>query len=104
MDQIGQYDQNVAFSIDKLKIGEKTKPMPMSGADGKEAYRILYLKNRTSPHVANLTDDYQSIQAAALSKKQQDVINSWIKRKVVDTYVHLSDEYKTCKFNNKWIN
>ena len=104
MDQIGQFDQNVAFAIDKLKVGEKTKPMPMTTADGKQAYRVLYLKSRTLPHKANLVDDYQSIQTAALSKKQQEAINTWIKKKAADTYIHLSDEYKNCTFNNKWIN
>ncbi len=104
MDQIGQYDQGVAFAVDKLKIGEKTKPMAMSGQDGKQAYRVLYLKNRTLPHKANLVDDYQSIQAAALAKKQQEAIQVWIRKKSADTYVHIADDFKNCTFNNKWMN
>lgn len=104
MDEIGQLDQTIAFAIDQLKIGEFTKPMPTRMMDGKEAYRILYLKNRTKPHKANLTDDYQSIQSATLSVKQQKAIQVWIKKKSADTYVHLADDYKNCTFNNKWIN
>lgn len=104
MDQIGQYDQSVAFAVDKLQIGEKTKPMAMSGQDGKQAYRVLYLKNRTLPHKANLVDDYQSIQAAALAKKQQEAIQVWIRKKSANTYVHIADDFKNCTFNNKWIN
>lgn len=104
MDEIGQMDQNIAFSIDKLKVGEYTKPMSSMTGDGKQAYRILYLKTRTLPHKANLVDDYQSIQAAAMSKKQQKAIQTWIKKKSADTYVHLADDYKNCTFNNKWIN
>jgi peptidyl-prolyl cis-trans isomerase SurA len=104
MDQIGQFDQNIAFAVDKLKVGEKTKPMPMAGADGKQSYRVLYLKSRMLPHKANLVDDYQSIQTAALSKKQQEAINNWIKKRAPETFVHLADEYKNCTFNNKWVN
>lgn len=104
MNEIGQVDQAVAFAIDKLKVGEMTKPMPMTTRDGKQAYRILYLKTRTSPHKANLKDDYQKIQAVALAKKQQQAISAWIKKKAGDTYVHLADDFKTCKFNNKWFN
>lgn len=104
MDELGQMDQTVAFAIDKLKVGEFTKPMPMTSRDGKQAYRIVYLKTRTAPHRANLTDDYQKIQAAALAKKQQDAIQVWIKRKSVNTFVHINDDYKNCTFNNKWIN
>lgn len=103
MDEIGQIDQNIAFAIDKLKVGEFTKPMPMTGNDGKQAYRILYLKTRTSPHRANLIDDYQKMQAIALAKKQQEAVQKWIKRKSVDTFIRLADDYKNCTFSNKWV-
>jgi peptidyl-prolyl cis-trans isomerase SurA len=104
MDEIGQFDQNVAFAIDKLKVGEYTKPMPFSTREGKQAYRILYLKKRTEPHRANLTDDYQKIQSATLNKKQMDVTQAWIKKKLADNFVHIADDYKSCNFSNKWIN
>jgi peptidyl-prolyl cis-trans isomerase SurA len=104
MDEIGQVDQNVAFAIDKLKVGEMTKPMPFTTRDGKQAYRILYLKTRTSPHKANLVDDYQKIQSVALSKKQAEAIQAWVKRKVTDTFVRIADDYKACTFNNQWMN
>lgn len=104
MDELGQYDQTIAFAVDNLKVGEYTKPMPATTTDGKQAYRILYLKTRTLPHKANLVDDYQSIQNAAMSKKQQEAIQTWIKKKSADTYVHLADDFKNCTFNNKWIN
>lgn len=104
MDEIGQFDQNIAFAIDNLKVGEFTKPMPCTTNDGKQAYRILYLKTRTLPHRANLVDDYQSIQNAAMSEKQQKAIQNWIKKKSADMYVHLADDFKNCTFSNKWIN
>lgn len=104
MDEIGQMDQTVAFAIDKLKIGDFTKPIPMTSRDGKQAYRIVYLKTRTAPHRANLTDDYQKIQGAALAKKQEEVIQNWIKKKSLITFVRINEDYKNCTFNNKWIN
>jgi peptidyl-prolyl cis-trans isomerase SurA len=104
MDEIGQMDQAVAFAVDKLKVGEFTKPMAAATAEGKQAYKILYLKKRTEPHKANLKDDYQNIQGAALAKKQQKAIQNWVKKKSAETYVHLADDFKSCTFNNKWIN
>lgn len=104
MDEIGQLDQSVAFAIDKLKVGEMTKPMPFMTRDGKQAYHILYLKTRTTPHKMNLTDDYQKIQTMALNKKQQEAIQTWVKRKATNTFVRITDNYKTCTFNNKWNN
>lgn len=102
MDEIGQYDQNVAFAIDKLQIGEMTKPMPYATHDGKQAYRILYLKSRTEPHKLNLKDDYQKVQTMALQKKQQEIIKNWVKKKLSNMYVRITDDYKTCTFSNKW--
>ena len=49
-------------------------------------------------------DDYQKIQGAALSKKQQETINAWVKKKVAGNFVHLADDFKNCTFSNKWIN
>lgn len=102
MDEIGQMDQSIAFAIDKLKVGEFTKPMPYATHDGKQAYRILYLKTRTSPHKLNLKDDYQKVQTMTQQKKQQEIIKEWVKRKVSNTYVRITDDYKTCTFNAKW--
>jgi peptidyl-prolyl cis-trans isomerase SurA len=104
MDEIGQYDQNIAFAIEKLKAGEYTKPMPFATREGKQAYRILYLKKRTEPHRANLIDDYQKIQSAALTKKQQEAVQTWIKKKLGDNYVRIAEDYKNCSFSNKWVN
>ena len=104
MDEIGQMDQSIAFAIDKLKVGEMTKPMPFTTRDGKQAYHILYLKTRTTPHKMNLTDDYQKIQGMALAKKQQDAIQTWVKKKASNTFVRITEDYKTCTFNNKWNN
>ncbi|HET8962722.1 MAG TPA: peptidylprolyl isomerase, partial [Chitinophagales bacterium] len=102
MDELGQIDQSIAFAIDKLNVGEMTKPIPFATRDGKQAYHILYLKTRTAPHKMNLTDDYQKIQALALAKKQQDAVQQWISRKSGSTFVRINDDYKTCTFNNKW--
>ena len=75
----------------------------MTTNDGKQAYRILYLKTRTQPHRANLTDDYPTIQSVALIKKQQDAVHNWINKKAAETYVHIIEDYKNCTFSNKWV-
>ncbi|MEO6883931.1 MAG: peptidylprolyl isomerase [Bacteroidia bacterium] len=104
MDQLGQVDPNLVFSIDKMQPGDISDPEPMATKDAKQAYRILYLKTRTKPHKANLQDDYQAIQNQALSVKQHKTINNWIKSKLTDTYVHIDEDYLDCKFDNPWKN
>ena len=79
---LGQFDPTLAFTIDRLKVKEVTEPTITTTKDGKQAYRILYLKSRSEPHKANLKDDYQRIQAAALNEKQQRLIKTWIKKRL----------------------
>lgn len=104
MDEIGQLDPSLVFTIDKMQQGDIAKPAVMMTKDAKQAFRILYLKSRTLPHRANLKDDYQKIQNAALEEKKQKAINEWIAKKLQSTYVKLEADYKGCKFDNKWVN
>ncbi len=101
--QLGQVDQNIAFAIEKLKVREFTKPMPMMTSDGKKAYRILYLQTKSAPHVANLVDDYQKIQAEALRIKKKEVMDAWILKWGNNTYTRIADDYTTCLFTNNWV-
>jgi peptidyl-prolyl cis-trans isomerase SurA len=62
------------------------------------------VKSRTEPHRANLKEDYQRIQDEALAAKKEKIINAWIRKKIATTYVSISNEYRTCKFDNPWVN
>lgn len=104
MDELGQLDPTLIFSVDKMKVGDFTQPMLMTTKDSKQAYRIILLKSRTEPHRANLKDDYQKIQSVALAEKQKKAVDEWIKKKVGSTYVKITGEYKSCSFDNKWVN
>jgi len=99
-----QLEASLFFVVDKLKVGEISKPVPMTTDEGKQAYRIIYLKSRTEPHVANLKEDYDFIQTAALSKKKIKVIEEWIQKKAAKTYIRIDESYKKCKFTYQWQN
>ena len=105
MDQIGQIDPTVSFTLNSLKVGEISTPAFYNQGDGKKGFRIIKLDAMSKPHKANLTDDYQSIQAAALAKKQQKVITEWINRKLREgVFVKIDPEYQNCKFQDNWLN
>ncbi len=101
--EANQLDREVFFVIDKMKVGEVSKPVPMANEEGKEAYRLLYLKMRTVPHRASLNEDYSQIQEWALQKKRAESIDSWINTKLKNSFVHVSDNYKSCTFTHKWF-
>ena len=96
-------DPMLAFEVNKLKIGEISGPVIMNTAEGKQAYRLIKLISRTDPHVANLKDDYQRIQEASLTEKQNQAIKEWVMKKVENTYVKLDEDYQGCKFSNNWM-
>ncbi len=98
-----EVDQSAFFIVDKLKQGEFSKPVPMLTEDRNQAYRILYLKIRTKPHKANLVEDYDRIQTAALENKKQKAIGDWIKEKINFTYVAINGDYKNCVFTHSWV-
>lgn len=98
-----QLDPQVSFTIDKMKVGEISNPVPMKTADQKDAYRILKLKVKTLPHKANMKDDYARIQEWALQDKKLKVIGKWIDEKAKDTYVKIIDEFNYCNYVHKWM-
>jgi len=101
--ETSEMDAGLFFTVDKLKVGELSAPVKFTTNDGKQAYRILYLKERTEPHKANLKEDYQKIQNVALLKKQQKTVENWVKKKKALTYVKIDEEYNNCKFKYDWF-
>ncbi len=102
VDELGQIDQNLVFLLDKMQVGDYTKPTVYHSPDGKQAYRIIYLKNRTAPHRANLKDDYQRIQNYANVNEQKKRVSDWVNKKSKMTYIKIDKEFQDCTFVNNW--
>ena len=100
--EVSQMDQSLFFVIDKQKIGEISDPVLVRMGEKKEAYRIVMLKARTEPHVANLKDDYQKIQMAAEAEKKESLVRDWIERKRQSFYIKVAPEFAACPFENPW--
>jgi peptidyl-prolyl cis-trans isomerase SurA len=97
-----ELDPKVFFVIDKLDVGELSAPVQFQTQDGKDAFRLLYLQDRTDPHPANLKQDYDYLQQLALDQKKQEELNKWVMEKVENTYIRVNDEYRNCQFYSDW--
>lgn len=95
-------DPQVLFVVDKLAVGEISNPVPMKTEDGKDAYRLLKLKEKTTPHIANLKDDYARIQQWALGQKKQKAVENWIKNKSKNAFIHIEENFESCNFSFNW--
>jgi peptidyl-prolyl cis-trans isomerase SurA len=100
--EVDQLDPRVFFVIDKLEVGEMSAPVQFVTSDGKDAFRILKLKDRTEPHQVNMKQDYDKIQNWALEQKKQKTLKKWVDNKVKTTYLRINDAYKDCGFLNSW--
>ncbi len=98
---VDQMDPVVYFTLtDSLEVGEISRPMRFRMDDGKDALRILYYKSRIQPHQANLKDDWQKIQRAALEEKKSRILNEWFNKARGDVFINIDEEYDNCGIIN----
>lgn len=103
VDELGNIDPNLIFMLDKMKVGEVSKPLVQASPDGKQSFRLIYLKNRTEPHKVNLKDDYQRLQNMTQAHQQKSVVDAWMNRKLKNLYVRIDADYKNCSFKHNWL-
>ncbi|WP_237143954.1 peptidylprolyl isomerase [Pontibacter pamirensis] len=93
MDQV---DPSIFFVIDTMQVGDISRPIPFTTEDGKEAVRIIYLKGKSKPHLANLQDDYQRISNAALAEKRSKAVDEWFRKNIDTVFIEIDPEYQEC--------
>ena len=87
--ELGQLDPEVYFAIDKLKLGEISNPIEFKSPYGEAIYKIVKIRNKTSPHIANMSDDYSRIQQAAIEEKKSKYIAEWVDKKISKNYIEV---------------
>lgn len=102
METLGQYDRQLLFSIEKSKVGDIIGPELFQARDGKKSYRLVKLIERTEPHVANLSDDYNRLAQSAKRKKENELIESWINKNKQSAYVWVDPSFQSCPFRVEW--
>ncbi len=100
--ETGDVDSEIFFSIDTLQVGEITPPIEYHTQIGDYVYKIVQLQGRTSPHLANLRQDYSRIQDAARESKRSVAFSDWLSKKLPDTYVSIDPEYRDCAGIERW--
>ena len=95
-------DKSLFVGINNLEIGEYSEPLYYEDPKGNIGYRILKLEDRTSPHQANLDDDYEYIQKFAVNEKQINQMDIWVSKSAKNTYIKIDDMFKNCSNVKKW--
>ncbi|MFD1820507.1 periplasmic chaperone for outer membrane proteins SurA [Pseudarcicella hirudinis] len=93
----GSMESGLYFTLDSMKVGTISAPMPYRTEDGRSAVRIIFYKTKHAPHFANLQDDFQKMAAVALNRKRNFAIEKWFMKAKGDVFIYITDEYKDCK-------
>ena len=104
MEDLNQVDQQIYLITDRMEPGDVSQPSLYTNIfSRKQGIRIVRLMNRSSPHKANLKDDYNLIKSAAENQKKQDKIVEWTRQKIKTAYIRVDESYHNCTFVNPWI-
>ncbi len=102
MFQAEELDPKVFYVIDKLEVGQVSEAVSYKTEDNQEAYRLLQLVKKVAPHKANMKQDYDVIQKAAINKKKQEIIDSWVKERAAKTYIRINEKFNNCSYFDTW--
>ena len=104
MEDLNQVDQQIYLLTDAMEKGDISQPnLYMNMYERKQGIRIVRLIKRTSPHRANLDDDYALIKRAAENEKKQSIVKEWTSTNIRKAFVRIDEEYQNCEYTNNWL-
>jgi peptidyl-prolyl cis-trans isomerase SurA len=99
-----ELDRETYVIVRDMKISEISQPFRTTDENGNIVFRIIRIDNEVPAHVADLKNDYQNLFNAALMNKRAKTYQQWIDKKIGITYIKISEEFKSCEFENKgWL-
>jgi peptidyl-prolyl cis-trans isomerase SurA len=102
--EMEELPQGMGVIIDKLEVGEMSKPFRMKNSAQNDVVVIAKLRSRINVHQANLQDDFVELKSLVEDKKRAEIINEWIVSKQKSTFIRISDGWCDCEFKHPgWI-
>lgn len=90
-DNLPPFDYDI---LRKLSVGEISDAASAQDMRGNVIVKSLKLVNIIPSHLPTLETDYDVIEGAALSIKQQREFDKWLDRQIESTYVRIAPEYR----------
>ena len=100
--ELTRMDPSLYSRVSSLKQDEICKPYFDETREGEKMYKIILMKSKVEGHKADFVQDYVKIQQLTLQKKEDEVLEKWYKKHILDTYIKLGDEHKTCENKYNW--
>jgi peptidyl-prolyl cis-trans isomerase SurA len=99
---IDQLDKEMVVLIQNMKPGDISAPQVYLDDRGRKTVRLIYFKERTSPHRENLKEDYNKVAQRALEEKKAKSMDAWFKERVPNYYVFIDDSLQACPELRDW--
>lgn len=96
--EMQELPQEIGKVVYQMEVGDISKPFTMLTDKQKEVVAIVKLKARVEGHKANLADDFQAMKQLVESRKREELLNDWIRKKQKTTYVRISEGWRNCDF------
>ena len=96
--EMQELPQEIGKVVYNMEVGEISKPFTMITDKQREVVAIVKLKARVNGHKANLADDFQAMKQLVESRKREELLNDWIRKKQKTTYVRISEGWRNCDF------
>jgi peptidyl-prolyl cis-trans isomerase SurA len=100
---IDQLDKEMVVAIKDMKPGDVSAPQVFVDERGRKTVRLIYFKERSTPHKENLREDYNRVSVRALEEKKSKVLENWFKTHITNYYIFIDPEYQTCPELKDWV-
>jgi peptidyl-prolyl cis-trans isomerase SurA len=102
--EMQELPQGMGVVVDKMEVGEISRPFKMKDSMDKDIVSIVRLKSRIKAHQANISDDFQVLKSLVEAQKKEEILNDWILNKQKSTFIKINDNWKDCDFKySGWI-
>ncbi|MBY0245043.1 MAG: peptidylprolyl isomerase [Sphingobacteriaceae bacterium] len=100
---VDKVDPKVFAVIDTMKVGDISKATPFREDNGKEGYKIFWLKDKIAPHKANLDQDFPKFREKAQQEKNEKALSIWFEKRRETTSITIDEEFLSCDEMKVWI-
>ena len=101
---IDQLDKDMVVAMKDMKPGDISAPQIFVDDRGRKTLRLIYFKERTTPHKENLKEDYNRVSLRALEEKKAKVLENWFKTHITNYYIYIDPEHQGCVELKDWTN
>lgn len=99
---MNRLDAGMVLLLDTMQQGQYSAPHIFITDARDRSCRIVYLRNRTLPHKANLKEDYSRIQEVTMVEKKNHKLQQWVENKLPSFYLKIAPEYSNCDGLRNW--